>query len=59
MGTPFGPKYVPYTYMDPLGYGLRFRVLGSREACIGRSPSLFTGSSSRGQASSGFGGVGV
>ena len=19
MGTPFGPKYVPYTYMDPLG----------------------------------------
>ena len=19
MGTPFGPKYIPYTYMDPLG----------------------------------------
>ena len=19
MGTPLGPKYVPYTYMDPLG----------------------------------------
>ena len=22
MGTPLGPKYVPYTYMDPLGKGL-------------------------------------
>ena len=21
MGTPFGPKYIPYTYMDPLGMG--------------------------------------
>ena len=20
MGTPLGPKYIPYTYMDPLGY---------------------------------------
>ena len=19
MGTPLGPKYIPYTYMDPLG----------------------------------------
>ena len=19
MGTPVGPKYIPYTYMDPLG----------------------------------------
>ena len=28
MGTPLGPKYIPYTYMDPLGKGLRFRVLG-------------------------------
>ena len=33
MGTPLGPKYVPYTYMDPLGrdkgkiiIGLGFRV---------------------------------
>ena len=22
MGTPLGPKYVPYTYMDPLGMSL-------------------------------------
>ena len=20
MGTPLGPKYIPYTYIDPLGY---------------------------------------
>ena len=20
MGTPLGPKYIPYTYMDPLGF---------------------------------------
>ena len=23
MGTPLGPKYIPYTYMDPLGYNSR------------------------------------
>ena len=22
MGTPLGPKYIPYTYMDPLGLGI-------------------------------------
>ena len=22
MGTPLGPKYIPYTYMDPLGYSM-------------------------------------
>ena len=26
MGTPLGPKYVPYTYMDPLGM-VGFRVM--------------------------------
>ena len=37
MGTPLGPEYIPYTYMDPLGvsasmtfsvffFGLRFRA---------------------------------
>ena len=25
MGTPLGPKYIPYSYMDPLG---DIRVLG-------------------------------
>ena len=35
IGSPLGPKYIPYTYMDPLGSkflsnfgGLGFRVLG-------------------------------
>ena len=23
MGTPLGPKYIPYTYMDPLGAKIR------------------------------------
>ena len=27
MGTPLGPKYIPYTYMDPLGK-LGFRAFG-------------------------------
>ena len=30
MGTPLGPKYIPYTYMDPLGVcfgSLEFRFL--------------------------------
>ena len=25
MGTPLGPKYVPYTYMDPLGFQVPLR----------------------------------
>ena len=29
MGTPVGPKYIPYTHMDPLGKeGLRFGGVG-------------------------------
>ena len=28
MGTPLGPKYLPYTYMDPLG---KVQRLGSQE----------------------------
>ena len=33
MGTPLGPKYIPYTYMDPLGlcslrYSLMFTGFG-------------------------------
>ena len=24
MGTPLGPKYIPYTYMDPLGLLSKF-----------------------------------
>ena len=26
MGTPLGPKYIPYTYMDPLGKPARPRI---------------------------------
>ena len=28
MGTTLGSKYIPYTYMDPLGKRLRSRVKG-------------------------------
>ena len=30
MGTPLGPKYIPYTYMDPLGSdcSVGFREVG-------------------------------
>ena len=34
MGTPLGPKYIPYTYMDPLGKGI------SRNADRLPSPAL-------------------
>ena len=27
MGTPLTPKYIPYTYMDPLGYELESKLL--------------------------------
>ena len=31
MGTPLGPKYIPYTYMDPLGLmGVVLKVLVRR-----------------------------
>ena len=30
MGTPWGPKYIPYTYMDPFGEGLRISSCSKR-----------------------------
>ena len=27
MGTPLGPKYIPYTYMDPLGISIITAVI--------------------------------
>ena len=33
MGTPLGPKYIPYTYMDPLG----MRALGTNVEYVLRS----------------------
>ena len=30
MGTPLGPKYIPYTYMDPLGIDSWETVGGSK-----------------------------
>ena len=29
MGTPLGPKYIPYTYRDPLGKDLGFGIYGA------------------------------
>ena len=30
MGTPLGSKYIPYTYMDPLGYGNQRTIKGKQ-----------------------------
>ena len=37
MGTPLGLKYIPYTYMDPLGFvkGSGSKIIGLRSACKG------------------------
>ena len=35
MGTPLGPKYMPYTYMDPLGLRPRMHGLGFRASWSG------------------------
>ena len=32
MGTPLGPKYMPYTYMDPLGYITPYNRFQTRPA---------------------------
>ena len=34
MGTPLGPKYIPYTYMDPLGVA-RMRLASERGSLTG------------------------
>ena len=36
MGTPLGTKYIPYTYMDPLGSGGRRAVRRGRETASER-----------------------
>ena len=28
MGTPLGPKYIPYTYIDPVGLKQSYKPLG-------------------------------
>ena len=34
MGTPLGPKYIPYTYMDPLGMiGPQLKCQGGARGC--------------------------
>ena len=38
MGTPLGPKYIPYTYMDPLGYS----VEATTSQCILRRSDFST-----------------
>ena len=43
MGTPLGPKYEPYTYMDPLGKSSSFFSLKPSFACeFLLGPSLIT-----------------
>ena len=37
MGTPLGPKYVPYTYMDPLGYIPTYYMADKTAQAQGRS----------------------
>ena len=36
MGTPLGPKYIPYAYMDPLGFILWRSAISDlpRAACV-------------------------
>ena len=34
MGTPLGPKYIPYTYMDPLGMITCFFGVGSSKVVL-------------------------
>ena len=47
MGTPLGPKYIPHTYMDPLGLWcrghpneLQFSGLELTNGCGGRFPQV-------------------
>ena len=35
MGTPLGPKYIPYTYMDPLGKNSEAALLRSGSYALG------------------------
>ena len=35
MGTPLGPKYIPYTYMDPLGIMPYHGIPDRRIPCSG------------------------
>ena len=36
MGSPWDPKYIPYTYMDPLGNKVRREEKLSPEQCVSR-----------------------
>ena len=43
MGTPLGPKYIPFTYMDPLGYStgtLKRFVSTIAEAVLRNGPAF-------------------
>ena len=44
MGTPLGPKYIPYTYMDPLGFIDSSAALGicNRKGVGGRVKHMAT-----------------
>ena len=44
MGTPLSPKYIPYTYMDPLGL-FPLTCIGGPESRETATPDLIVGSS--------------
>ena len=44
MGTPLGPKYIPYTYMDPLG---KLKVFLPARSTAARRPSKAPGTTRR------------
>ena len=42
MGTPLGPEYIPYTYMDPLGKNCNFRWRAFERRLKGTNTSVNT-----------------
>ena len=43
MGTPWGPKHIPYTYMDPLGLmGVVLEVLVGRDSMTILGTGIFS-----------------
>ena len=42
MGTPLGPKYLPYTYMDPLGKLFNVAAWRSANPSLVRTHGMFT-----------------
>ena len=43
MGTIFGPKYIPYNYMEPLGNGAHVRLRVEDMGLTGRHTGISRG----------------